>query len=242
MSYFARCDASRRWPMPDWHELVSQRLAGIALEHDDRQEVVAELAAHLEETFEAFCREGLAAEDAIRRALSQVNDWKDLQRRIQTARTKENSMTPRVKCLWLPGLLTFALCMALLDLVQKFGPAPLVLNLEHPPVLMFYTRWLLMLPFAGAIGAYLSSRAGGSIRMVLLTSIFPVLPFAVVFLIAIPAGLLLSSSLAHHIVAASFLSLMTGWVLAPGIVLLAGGIAVHLAFSRRSTPGQTATN
>ena len=150
-------------------------------------------------------------------------------------------MNARVKCLWLPGLLTFGICMILLDLCQRFGPAPLVLNLEHPPVLLFYTRWLLTLPLAGAIGAYLSKRGGGSLRTVLLASIFPVLPFGVVFLIAIPAGLLLSRVLAHHIVAASFLNLMAAWVVAPGLALLIGGLAVQLLLSRRSVARRTAT-
>ena len=228
--------------MPDWHELVRARLAGMALEEDDREEIIAELAAHLEETFDDFCREGLSAEDAMRRALSQVNDWKDLQRRIQAARIKENSMNPRVKCLWLPGLLTFTLCMVSLDLFQRFGPRPLVLNLEYPPVLLFYTRWLVTLPIAGAIGAYLSKRGGGSLPMVLISSIFPVLPFGVVFLIAVPAGLLLSGALGHHIAAAGFLSAMVGWVLAPAVALLIGGAAVQLLWPRGSAAGRTAMN
>ena len=158
--------------MSDWHELVRSRLAGIALEQDDREEVVAELASHLEETFENLRKEGLSVEEAKCSALLQVDDWKKLERGIQSARSKENIMNPRVKCLWLPGLLTFGMCMILLDLCQKFGPAPLVLNLEHPPVLLFYTRWLLTLPLAGANGAYLSKRGGGSLRTVFLASIF----------------------------------------------------------------------
>jgi len=83
--------------------------------------------------------------------------------------------------------------MGLLELVQKFGPRPIILNLDQgTPVLMFYTSWLLILPLAGALGAYLSKRAGGSVRMVLASSMFPVLPFAVVFLIAVPVGLVIA--------------------------------------------------
>lgn len=226
--------------MPDWHELVRRQLGHIALEQADREEVIVELAGHLEETFENLLRDGISVEEAKRRAVSQVDDWKKLERGIQNARSKENIMNPRVKGLWLPGLLTFTLCMVLLELCQRFGPAPLVLNLEHPPVLLFYTRWLLTLPIAGALGAYLSKRAGASLRTALLASIFPVLPFGVVFLIAIPAGLLLSRALAHHIVAASFLNLMTGWVVAPGAALLAGGLAVQLVLSPRSNASRTA--
>lgn len=228
--------------MPDWRELVGRRLAAIDLDQSDREEVTAELAGHLEETYENLCRQGLSAEDATRRAFSQVNDWKDLERRIQAARTKEDRMNPRVKCLWLPGLLTFTLCMVLLDICQRFGPRPLVLNFEYPPVLLFYTRWLLTLPMAGAIGAYLSKRAGGSLPMVLLSSIFPVLPFGVVFLIAVPAGLLLSRAISHHIVAAGFLSAMLVWVLAPGIALLAGGAAVQLLWPRGSAASGAAAS
>jgi len=35
--------------MPDWNALVEQRLAGLALEPEQRAEVIAEVAAHLED-------------------------------------------------------------------------------------------------------------------------------------------------------------------------------------------------
>jgi hypothetical protein len=105
---------------------------------------------------------------------------------------------------------------------------------------MFYTSWLLMLPLAGALGAYLSKRAGGSVRMVLASSIFPVLPFVVVFLIAIPVGLMINHNLAHHIVTAAFFSMSVAWVLAPGMALLAGGLLVQFLLSRHSSPPASA--
>ena len=121
-------------------------------------------------------------------------------------------MTNRVRQLWLPGLLTFVLSMGLLELVQKFGPRPIVLDLDKgTPVLMFYTSWLLTLPLAGAMGALLSKRAGGSPKILAISSVFPVLPFGVVFLIAIPAGLLIGHNLSHRIVAAAFLTMLFGW-------------------------------
>lgn len=224
--------------MPDWQTLVSQRLAHLALEERDREEVFAELAGHLEESYESLLRQGDSEHEAIPRVLSQVANWQDLQRKIYSARTKENNLTPRVSRLWLPGLFTFAISMGLLSVAQKFGPPPLILNLDHPPVLMFYTRWLLMLPLAGSVGAYLSKRAGGALRVALLSSMFPVLPFAAVFLVAIPVGLLIDHSIAHSIVAAAFLNLMLGWVFAPGAALLAGNLLVQLAFLRRSASGR----
>ena len=222
--------------MLDWQKLVRQRLSGLALDGPEKDEVHAELAAHLEESYEAFSSEGVPEPEALRRTLAQVADWKDLQQKIDSARTGKDTMTNRVTQLWLPGLLTFALSMGLLELVQKFGPRPIVLDLDKgTPVLMFYTPWLLVLPLAGALGAYLSKRAGGSARIVLASSIFPVLPFGVVFMIAGPVGLVISHSLAHHIVTAAFFSLSVGWVLAPGIALLVGGLLMQILFSRRSS-------
>lgn len=221
--------------MPDWLELVRLRLSGLALEGAERDEVHAELAAHLEESYEASRNDGLAEHEAAQRAFAQSGDWTDLQRRINSVRRRKDIMTNRVTQLWLPGLLTFALSMGLLELAQKFGPHPVVLDLDKgTPVLTLYVSWLLILPLAGALGAYLSKRAGGSARTVLASSIFPVLPFAVVFMIAIPVGLMINHALAHHIVTATFFSMTIGWVLVPGIALLAGGLLVQFLRLGRS--------
>jgi uncharacterized membrane-anchored protein len=226
--------------MSDWQELVRQRLSGLALGAEEKDEVHAELAAHLEESYESLRAKGLSEQAAMQRTLGQVADWQALRRRIQTARTKGNIMNDRVRQLWLPGMLTFTLSMGLLALVQKFGPRPIVLDLDKgTPVLMFYTSWLLTLPFAGAMGALLSKRAGGSPKILAISSVFPVLPYGVVFLIAIPAGLLLSHNLAHHIVASAFITMMFGWVLVPGVALLSGGVLVQLLSRRSSSPGVT---
>lgn len=220
--------------MPDWQALVRQRLAGLAFEDAEKDEVHAELAGHLEETYEALFKEGVDEPTAVRRALSEVSNWQDLQQRIYSARNGKDSMTNRVTQLWLPGLLSFGLSMVLLELAQKFGPRPIILDLDKgTPILMFYISWLLILPLAGAMGAFLSRRNGGSVRMVLVSSIFPVLPFAVVFMIAIPIGLMINHSLAHHIVTAAYFSLSVGWVLAPGIALFVGGLLIQLLNSRR---------
>ena len=48
--------------MPDWEALVSEQFAAISLEPEERGEVIAELAGHLEETFEQLRRQGLTEE------------------------------------------------------------------------------------------------------------------------------------------------------------------------------------
>ena len=100
------------------------------------------------------------------------------------------------------------------------------------PVLKFYTLWLLVLPLAGARGAYLSKRAGGSRRVALLSSIFPVLFYAVVFQIAVPIGFAIGHLLPSTL-GIVFLSMSIGWVLAPGVALLAGGLLAQLLFGHR---------
>jgi hypothetical protein len=220
--------------MRDWREFVQSKLAELALPPGTKVDVVDELAAHLEETYAELRKQGMTEEAAARLALSQVKDWHKLQRKIQNARIKENTMTNRVKQFWLPGLLTFTISMVLLELVQKFFPQPFVLRLDHPPVLLFYVPWLLTLPLAGTLGACLSKRAGGSKRMTLLSSAFPVLPLAAIFLMAIPVGLALSHTLSHGIVAAAFLTLGVAWVAVPGLILLVGGFLAQFLFSRRS--------
>jgi hypothetical protein len=68
--------------MPDWEKLVSRRLAQLALDERERQEVVGELAGHLEEIYEDFRQKGASQDHAIRGALLQVENWNKLRQEI----------------------------------------------------------------------------------------------------------------------------------------------------------------
>ncbi|PYT78073.1 MAG: hypothetical protein DMG40_21490 [Acidobacteria bacterium] len=110
--------------MPDWQELVRERLSGLRLEVCAKEEVHAELAAHLEESYEVLLKEGMSREVAFQRTRAQVTDWNQLRRQIQIARQKENIMTPRVSRLWLPSLVTIIVSMILLPLLERLGLNP----------------------------------------------------------------------------------------------------------------------
>jgi hypothetical protein len=225
--------------MRDWEKLVRLQLAGLALESEEKDEVIAELAAHLDETCEELCRQGLTEEEGARHALSQVRDWHVLQRKIQISRTKENIMTSRVKQLWLPSLLTYVLSMGFLALIQIFGPKPSVSfytgdDMRTTPSLIVYISWLAALPLIGTMGAYLSNRAGASVRTALVSSIFPILPSIAVFSVVLPVGLIIDRQVGVTVVAASLLRGVIGWVLIPGMALLAGGLLAEFILSRRS--------
>jgi hypothetical protein len=226
--------------MPDWEKLVREQLAGLNLENQEEDEVIAELAGHLEEAFETFCREGMSEQDAARRALTEGTDWHALRRKIYLARKKEDTMEPRVTRFWLPGLLSFALSIILEGASYRLDSHPLVLSLDRgTPVLRFHFLWIFALLLVGAIAAYLSRRAGGAVRTSLLSSVFPVVPFAAVFLVAIPTGLVIGHPIAYGLVAERILYMALGWVLAPAAALLAGGWFVHrfLSGGSRSSHG-----
>jgi hypothetical protein len=223
--------------MPDWQKLVCRRLSGLPLEAAEREDICAELAAHLGDTCEELRRQGMNEEEAVRRTLSQVEDWEKLSRLIQAARTKENVMTNRVKQFWFPAMVTLLLSMGLLMLIQVFGPNPWAVSRKSgwtfvAPVAVIYLPWLLSLPVIGAMAAYLSNRAGGSRRAVFSSVVFPVLPYLVFFLVALPVMAIFNEHLAHNIMFGALFVGLFAWVLAPGAALLAGGLLAQFFLSR----------
>ena len=229
--------------MPNWHELVRQRLSGLALNDAEKDEVHAELAAHLEELYEAFCNEGLPQREAVQRTLVQVADWQNLQRKILIARRREQPMQKRMYQLWIPGFLTLMVSMIFLITLQKFGFQPRIVG-SGPNTILFYAPWLASLPFFGALGAYLSARRGGLLGTVLLASVFPVLALTAAFLLMFPIGFVIERVIGRpvdfSIVATAILRDGIGWILVPGVALLTGGLLVHLLFNRRSWSKETA--
>jgi hypothetical protein len=155
-------------------------------------------------------------------------------------------MTNRVKQFWLPSFLTLFLSMGLLMLVQFSGPNPMPFNLllvwvvarksawsPVAPVAVVYLPWLFSLPLVGAMGAYLSNRAGASRRAMLSSIVFPILPFLIFFFLALPVTAIFDDHLAHNIM---FLALFVGllaWAVAPAAALLTGGLLSEFLLSRR---------
>ena len=220
--------------MPDWQKLVSHQLADLALDEREKQEVIAELACHLEETYEELHRRGSSERDAIRRTLSQVKNWKELQRKIRAA--KEHPMKKRLYQLWIPGFLTLILSMLFLTTLHKLGVHPRLIS-SGPNMVLLYAPWLLALPVFGALGAYLSSRAGGSRGTVLLASAFPVLALTLAFFSMFPIGWvaewIIGKPVDFSTVAPGILRDWIGWLLLPGAALFVGGLLVQLLFNAR---------
>src|SRR5215472_7464390 len=137
--------------MPDWQEFVRRRLAGLALDAAEKDELHAELAGHLQELYESLRRQGVPEQRALSQTWARVGDWDKLQQQIQLARKKENTMTHRTRRLWLPSLVTLLVAMIMVPELELLGLNPHFFFLHGPhgqeyafPV---YTVWLMLLPF-----------------------------------------------------------------------------------------------
>ena len=223
--------------MPNWQELVRQRLSGLTLDTAERDEIHAELAAHLEESYEVFCAEGFPQREAVERTLAQAADWQDLQRKILVAMRRKQPMQKRVHQLWIPGLLTMMLSTIFLIALQKLGFQPRLVG-SGPNGILFYASWLASLPFFGALGAYLSARGGGLLGTALLASVFPALALTAVLLLLFPIDFVVERVIGRPVdfgtVATALLHDGIAWILVPGAALLAGAFPMHFLFNRQS--------
>ena len=231
--------------MPDWKHIAGRRLERLGLGPAEKAEVVAEVAAHLEETFEEMRRCGHNEEEAVRRTLAQAGNWRTLQRNILFAKRGGPLMGTRMRQLWAPGLLAMGLSTALLFGFLKFGFSPRILYWKGPGNILLYVPWLLSLPALGAMAACFSSREGGSRRTVLLVSVFPALAFAVAILLMFPIGLVIERIIGIPVdfiqVATAILTEGIGWILVPAVALLAGGLLASLLLCRPE-PSQVSTS
>jgi len=234
--------------MPDWEKVVREQLAGLNLGHEEEDEVIAELAGHLEETYEVLRRDGLPEREAVRRALSQVTNWSDLQREIYCARAKENTMNPRTSRVWLPSLVTLTASFIALVAFGHLGlpPGPLGSRPHYEEwsshlitgiktgrdTMNEYTVWLMVLPLVGALGAWLSRRAGGTLRDVVISGVFPAVAWLTIVLIVLSFAASLGPGVETLILPVGPVGLIAMLVLVPGASLLLGVLVYHAAAKR----------
>jgi hypothetical protein len=110
--------------MQDWRALVREHLQSCGLPAIDREEVVSELATHLEESYEAALSQGLTEPEAVEQVLQQVQDWPALAEEIRRAKPQEDLMNHRTKTVWLPGIAILFLAGLLLMFAGSAPPLP----------------------------------------------------------------------------------------------------------------------
>lgn len=230
--------------MLDWEAVVSGRLGALELNEGQREEIVRELAGHLEDLYVEQCSRGVSKSEGVERTLDRVADWRVLTQRIRLAKRKEESMNDRTKGYWLPGLIGFTASMVWLMILQltiahlriPWYPAN---SLAAPHVglvqrsisstgLQIYTLaapylfWLLTQPAFGALAAYLSRRGGGESRARLVAGVFPALILLCALgFVALTAMLAERNRfvLDHPL---RFAMIVFPWVVVPGAALLLG--------------------
>jgi hypothetical protein len=219
--------------MPDWKRIVSENMSALNLPSGAREEVIAELAVHMEETYESVRAHGLSNSAAMEQTLQEVGNWRVLAEDIHRAKSEEDPMNHRTKSLWLPALLTMLGASVSLMAAQFLGLHPRLVWF-HDMGITLYWPWLAGLPIFGAVGAYLSQRAHGPLRSRLAACLSPALIMLTVMLLILPWGLALDGL--HFFTLVSFGLGLANWVALPAFALLIGASPfLHQPATQRST-------
>ena len=149
------------------------------------------------------------------------------------AASEASRLNQRTKCFWLPGFVSLAGAVLFLlasDLV--YGPSILLseiglqprdlVQFNSGPGRSFYFTWLAAQLAFGALGAFLSRRAGGSRAARIVAAALPVIVISGMFAVVLPINFLIMRGLTpapHPLYLATNLLV---WVLAPAIGLLLG--------------------
>jgi hypothetical protein len=167
--------------MPDWNQLVIDRLARSRRGAQIEPDVAEELAHHLEDVCEAGLQAGYSRQESTQYALKEVRSWTRLARQIQEERGGKIMLKQRIQTLWLPALVNMTVAFTILLGGLMVANKPLrgpVMSSNPRPV---YLVWLILLPAMGGFAAYWSRRAGGSVATRATAALFPALTMLVTF-------------------------------------------------------------
>ncbi|HKR85691.1 MAG TPA: hypothetical protein VJS37_16150 [Terriglobales bacterium] len=212
--------------MLDWQKAIREKLARVTLSPRQRANLIAELANHLEDLHAELLTSGVSAPDASRACLEQLSDLQQIASAAKQSQIGEGRMNQRSKTLWLPGLVTLTMASVLLMVMQLYTfSRPRVHWVDGGEVAVGIV-WLLSLLPCGALGAYLSRRAGGSRWISILASLFPSLIMLAVFCVVLPIGILVERNtyIIHH--PRYFGLALLVWTVVPGAALLLGALPV----------------
>jgi len=169
----------------DWRRIVRERLSTLRVETGREGEIVAELAAQLEDVYREALSRGMSEADAYQHSLSQFPDWKRLRLDIRRAEEGDGLMNRRVRVFWLPAVATIAVTVLCMFLTYLAGWR-WILNPREVPGEGAASVWIALMPYflaftlPGAVGAWLAWRAEGTTRERLLVGISPALILLVV--------------------------------------------------------------
>jgi hypothetical protein len=206
--------------MPDWRQYLRARLGPLGLRHEREEEILTELAEHLEDQCAAKAERAILPQNRVE-PIEGGTDWTLLAREIRHA--EEETMIPTAKTLWVPGVSMLFCSFILLLAMTRLVPPAIWVNPKAPVLLM--APWLLSYVVFGALGAWWSRRAGGSTATRFFSGMFPFALHLAVFLL--PAILAIASNvsrLGEHDQVSFLLRIGLGWVVIPGAALAIGTV------------------
>ena len=206
--------------MHNWPTMVREKLEGCGLSRANGDEVIRELGAHLEETYEAALSKGLTDAAAVQLAWQEVRDWHRLVKEISRAK-EENPMNNRTRSLWIPAMANLIAAPGLLMILQKLAVQPRVLWIGDMAMVL-YLPWLVTLPIFGAFGAFLAKRAHARFVNRLIVGLSPALAVLGAFALVLPASLVIDRQLLRNFPFAYFALTICNWVVLPALALLIG--------------------
>jgi hypothetical protein len=207
--------------MPDWKKLVAENLDGRKIDRFERDDIVWEIAAHLEETYIEIRSHGLSEHEAEKITLQEVGDWHVLANEIHRAKAQEGRMNERTRRIWLPGMITLLGASLSLMVLQRTGYRPNLIW-RGPIAVMFYWPWLACLPITGAAGAYLAQRAHAPVKTRLAVAASPALLLLIVMLLILPETMVVDGSPWLRLL--YFAIAVANWIVVPGLALLLGAL------------------
>lgn len=209
--------------MPDWKKLVRERMDPTTLPPAHREEIVSELAAHLEETYEAARTQGMNETAAVELTLQEVRDWHVLAKEILGAKAEEHPMNNRTRSLWIPAMANLIAAPGLLMILQKLAVQPRVLWIGDMAMVL-YLPWLITLPIFGAFGAFLAKRTQAHMMNRLIVGLSPALAILGSFALLLPVSLVVDRHRLQDFPLAYFALTIVNWVVLPAFALFIGTV------------------
>lgn len=206
--------------MRDWKPEVRRRILDLELPADVKEEVIAELAAHLEDAEgDTGCARELCEE-------FDEGQWRSLKKAIRRAKNEEGIMNSRTKKLWLPAMGNLTVYTILLYIgafcfderiwTPRLSPA------SHTALPLFHP-WLAILPICGAVGALLGKRWDAPLGSRLIAGLAPSLVWLAVFAI-MTAVFVFAPGYFHGFPMRQVAVAAFGWILVPAMLLLLGTV------------------
>lgn len=138
---------------------------------------------------------------------------------------REDGMTMRVRQLWAPVLLTFLVSVSVQFVALRVPQLPpWVLFTWNGVSIVLAPLWVLALPFIGALGAWLSLRAGGTTRDRLLSALGAAWLMGIILTLGVPLSMVIERHFSLRIKLTAYIVYMIAWCLVPAVLLALGAL------------------